>query len=175
MRELWEHATLSYNLPLTILMGLVLVYWLLCIVGLLGMDTIGDFFDGSPSGPAPGAEDSSWLRADGMFPSMVRYLNAADVPLVVVLSFISLFLWGGSMLLNYYFNPSRSDWMASLLLIPNIPIALVLTRIATSPIGRMLRKINSHTIAELDGEGGYLINAKLPPARKRSSAARVSL
>ena len=40
MIEFLQECILPVNLPLTILMGLVLSYWLMVIVGVLGLDVI---------------------------------------------------------------------------------------------------------------------------------------
>ena len=51
--ELWEQAILPYNLPFTILLGLVVVFWILTLLGAVGMDSLDVDLD-APEADASG-------------------------------------------------------------------------------------------------------------------------
>ncbi len=77
---------------------------------------------------------------NGLWPTCGRFLYLGQVPLMVVVSFIAVSVWMISMLSNYYFNGEsghRSAGVAVLLLIPNVLISLVITRIAAAPFRKL--------------------------------------
>jgi hypothetical protein len=82
------------------------------------------------------SESSGWLG------DVARFVNLGEVPLMVVLSVIALSLWMGSLLANHYFT-GHNPVLAIALLIPNLVVAIVVTRYVTMPLRpvfRMLRR-----------------------------------
>jgi len=163
MSELFEHALSPINLPLTILLAGVMGYWLLCLLGLLDIDFLDVSFgdgDGAVGGDGGGG-DGPVL---GVFQSALRFLNATDVPVMVVLTFLTVFLWGGSMLGNYYFNPDGSDLRAAVLIIPVLAVSLLLTRFATAPLRPLLRQMKNppgETVYSVVGRVGTVRTVEL--------------
>lgn len=178
MLELWEHATLPYNLPLTLLLGVILVYWVLCICGLFGIDMLDGLFgcEGDVSDATP---------PSGVLQSVLRYLNATEVPLIMVLSLLSLYLWTIAVIGNFFLNPGQSELLAGILIFPNLVVSLILVKVTTKPLAPLMRKMKAHTLThidlkgrtgkirtgdinekfgqvQLDGDSDYLINAHLP-------------
>lgn len=133
MTDLIREALSACNLPLTMVLGAALFYWLLVIFGLVdleaeggGDDTVGDH------APATGG---AWTTAG-------NWLGFRNVPLAIWGSFLILFVWVGAVILNYYFNgqPGNRDVLVAWgLLIPNMLVSLVLVRLVTWPIGRLFR------------------------------------
>lgn len=178
MLELWQHATLPYNLPLTLVLGVILAYWVMCICGLFGIDMLDGLFgcEGDAGDITP---------PSGMLQSVLRYLNATDVPLIVVLSLLTLYLWTIAIIGNFFLNPGQSEILAGILIFPNLLVSLILVKITTKPLAPLMRKMKAHTLThidlkgrtgkvrtgeinekfgqvQLDGDSDYLINAHLP-------------
>jgi hypothetical protein len=182
MAELWELMLLSYNLPLTILLGAVFLYWIVSLLGGLDFDFLDGLMDaGEDSADGRGGDD----HHDGVFQSAMRFLNATDVPVMVVLSFLVLFLWATCLLGNYFFNPGHSDVLGALIAIPALIASLLLVKVVTKPLAPAFRKLRGHTPAmrattgregsvrskelddrsgqvELDGDDSILLNARIP-------------
>ncbi|RYD19391.1 MAG: DUF1449 family protein [Verrucomicrobiaceae bacterium] len=137
VKELWEQAILPYNLPFTILLGLVVVYWLLTLLGAIGFDSLDadldghvhDMHDGGHLGDLPAA--------------MLRVVNAGSVPLTVVLSVLILAMWIVSILLNYYFNPGHSLLIAGGFFLVAFILSLLATKIITQPLVPLMRKLKA--------------------------------
>ncbi|MDB4465561.1 hypothetical protein N9057_04675, partial [Akkermansiaceae bacterium] len=60
MKEIWEQATIGYNMPFTILLGLVLLFWIVSLFGIGDFDADLDVdvdleVDGGAEGQAEGA------------------------------------------------------------------------------------------------------------------------
>ncbi|MGV3774717.1 MAG: hypothetical protein ACO1QB_17590 [Verrucomicrobiales bacterium] len=163
MLEVITEAISGPTLPFTILLGLVLVYWLLVAVGLFHFDSdgadvgaghhlSGDLHvddGGSANMDADGShhDHSSHTTIEhgnhsGPFKGILNFLNIGEVPITVVISVLALMLWVCSMLLNHYLNPQHNDTRSLALLIPNLVISLVGTSIATRPFKKLFRALN---------------------------------
>ncbi|MCX6856111.1 MAG: DUF1449 family protein [Verrucomicrobia bacterium] len=140
MFELYQAATSSHQLLLTLLLILVVGYWALIIFGALDFDTdVPDDFnldadgDGIPDLPLAHGSSSTggaWLTAG-------RFLGFSQVPIVVWLSFMILYLWFGSLALNEWYNPTASAGQALLLFLPNLLVSLIVTKLTTIPVARL--------------------------------------
>jgi hypothetical protein len=144
MHEIFWESVNYVNLPFTVLLAVVMFYWLLVALGALdtdfGSDADGDFgahahLD-SHDGQAHGHSDAGW------FSGAFHFINLGDVPLMVVLSVLALCLWTGSLIANYYFTDHQA-LLALAFLVPNLIVSLVVTRYLTlplRPVFRMLRR-----------------------------------
>ena len=127
--ELWKQAVLPYNLPFTILLGLVVVFWILTLIGAVGTDVLD-------VNPGDGPADLGDVPA-----AMLRMVNAGFVPLTVVLSILILMMWIGAVCLNYYFNPDQSWLLAGGFLGASFILAIVATKILTQPLVPLMRRL----------------------------------
>ena len=134
MKELWEVAIQPHNLPLTCVVGLFMLYWVVCILGVFGLDTLDLDLDGDLDADVDSAGSSPLVAA-------LRFVNATDVPLMAVLSFLSIFMWVITMMGNYYLNPGLNDWVIMVIFGASFIIGVVLTRVATAPLVPIFRKM----------------------------------
>jgi hypothetical protein len=134
--ELFQEALSLHNLPLTAMLGMVVFYWLLVMVGALDFDL--DFFDGGADAPDLSVHSSGGTLGGAML-TAGRVFGFTQVPIAVWGSFFALFLWVFGLILNYRFNgePGNRDLAtAALLLVPNGLVSLVLTKIVTLPVAK---------------------------------------
>ena len=118
------------TLPFSILLLIVLFYWLTVIAGLL--DT--DFMDVE-------------LDVDGdvelsLGESLLAFINVGDVPLMIIISILSIFLWSFSIVSNEVFHVSSSFVLGSVSLIGNLILSVLLTKYCTRPLVKVFRKLN---------------------------------
>ena len=138
MIELFNEAVALYNLPASLLLVLVMFYWLTVVFGLADSDTEPLDIDGD------GIADVG-ANSHGFWPTCGRFLHLGQVPLMVVGSFFAISLWVLSVLGNYFLNGQPGDrdlWRALLLLAPNFIISLVFTRIAVSPFRKLFNAMD---------------------------------
>ncbi len=143
MPELLQEAIGIHNLPVTVLLGIMLVYWLLVILGAADADLDAPDLDSEASHGSDNA---------GLWHSFHRLLHLGEVPLMIVLSVLALFMWIFSVTANYIFNGApgdRSATIALLYLVPNFFVSLLLTRIVLSPLSGLIRKMQT---TETEGE-----------------------
>lgn len=122
------------NILATTLLGLVVLYWLLVIFGAIGIDAfdIDTDFDG----------EGDLELADGILGTMFAFFHVGQVPLMLVVSFFSLFFWFAMVCCNHYLNPEFELWTTAMLIFPCGGVSLALTKICVMPIARLLRSDN---------------------------------
>ena len=137
MKEIWEQALLPYNLPLTILLGLVFLFWIFSLIGLGDADAEVKV-DGSID-----ADGDADVDADGVFGFLMRLVNAQDVPVMLVLSLLTLFMWAVAISSNYYFNPGQSSGLAFVFLFGNFILSVFMEKLATQPLRPFFHSIKN--------------------------------
>lgn len=131
MKEIWEQAILAHNLPLTILLGLVIIFWLLAVLGTVDIDALDVDFDTDIDGDL----DSDVSPHDiGFLGGLMKFVNATDVPVMMVLSLLTLFMWVIAILSNSAFNPNQSGFIAGGLIIGNLIVSCIIVKFITKPL-----------------------------------------
>lgn len=128
MLELLAEALRPINLAFTILLGFVALYWVMVSLGALGLDLVGD-------SDLDGDVDGSWLA------SVLGFINIGEVPVTIVLSFLTLFAWVLSILTNYYLT-AGSLLLGLAAIIPIVFVSAVATRYCTMPFKSLIRAMN---------------------------------
>jgi magnesium-transporting ATPase (P-type) len=149
VKELWEQAILPYNLPVTILLGLVVVFWILTLVGAVSADADLD----------SGVEDANLGDLPG---AMLRIVNAGYVPLTVVLTILILMMWISTLLLNYYFNPAGSLLIALGFFVSAFVLGVIATKVITQPLVPFMRRLKeAENAPPVIGEVGVVRSIRL--------------
>ncbi len=170
MMEVLSESVRLVNLPFTVLLGFVILYWVIMGIGLIDFDTGADAEVGVDVGADADAEVALDGNADahldvdgdgdmdvdgdgdadahagghaepGWFTPVLQFLNVGQVPMMVVLSIMTLAAWTISMALNYYW---RSGTVALLLafLGVNLVLTCVVTHFATRPFKSLFKALN---------------------------------
>jgi hypothetical protein len=129
MSELFHTALTGLNIVPTVLLGLVVVYWLTVILGALDLD----FLDFDADGP----ED-----APGFLNGLLAFINAANLPFMVVFSILVLFFWILVMLMHFLPFPP-GGWVNAILYIPALAVSMVFTKLVTTPFKGLLDNMNT--------------------------------
>ena len=146
VKELWEQAILSYNLPLTILLGLMVLLWLLTMLGAVGMDALDFDFDADVDG------DIGDVPA-----AMLRVVNAGLIPVTIVLSILILLMWISAMILNFYLNPGHSWLLALGFFVASFILGVIGTKILTQPLVPLMKRLkDTETVAPVIGQIGVV-------------------
>jgi hypothetical protein len=144
--ELLQASFSPHQLLLTILLGLVVCYWLMVIAGVLDVES--DVADGFGDGHSD-VHSGHHVDTGGVWISTGRFIGFSKVPLVVWTSFMTLFMWFFSLVLNEYWNPEVSLSRAVVLLLPNALASVIITKIVTIPIAKLFTAM---TDADKEGE-----------------------
>ncbi len=164
MIEFFEECISPVNLPATTLMLMILLYWLMVMVGVFGMDSFdfdmdvnpdvgldADFgldadpgvdvhagIDGAPATSLAGG--SSTTGNDGFLRTVFEFFYLGEVPIVIIGTFFVLFFWIATFVTNHWYNPDQKLWISLAWLVPNILISLVLTRFTMIPFAIIFKK-----------------------------------
>lgn len=147
MKELWEQATQFYNLPLTVGLIIFCSYWIISSIGIFDFDTEVDLDIDT---------DTDIDLNPGAFSSIMNFVNAADVPLMLVLTILNIFTWTISMISNEMWNPQHSLAIAGMMFAGNLILSILITRIVTKPLAPLFKalKTDSEAAEPLIGQEG---------------------
>lgn len=137
MKELIDAAFAVVNLPFTILLGLVMVYWIIVIIGVLDLDFFNIDVEADADVPVSG---------DALITAL-SFLNVGHVPFMIVFSILAFCLWVGSVLANYYLNPSYSIITALVIFMFNMIGAVFITKLITTPLKKFFQGLNQEAKA----------------------------
>lgn len=158
--------TVNYvNFPVTMLLVGMLLYWLMVIAGVVGMDGIdfgldldadvdvgldldpgidvdtdlgGGSIDGAPQTSL--GSGSSTTGSDSALRTMFEYFYLGEIPIVIVGSFFVFYLWMATIVTNHYTNPNQSFLIAAAWFLPNVLVSLILLRYSMMPVAVLFRK-----------------------------------
>jgi len=170
MNEIFQESIRLINFPFTVLLGLLALYWLGVIFGVLEVDLL-DF----------GLDLDADAEAPGMFGRLFLFLGAVDTPIFVVFSVLGLCMWTFSMIANHYFNPNDSLMLGLLFLIPNLSLGLILTRHLVLPFHSLFRAMSHDEEAKVELIGKICVvisgevTAEFGQAEIRISASPITI
>jgi len=140
MSELIDNALLTVNFPYTVLLLLILAYWIVVILGVLDIDA----FDLDLGTDADLGGD---MGGAGGF-SMLAFLNVNAVPLMLYVSIVILSMWVISVQVNQLLEPwlGRDNvWLATVLAVPNLIFSLLVAKFLVIPAKRFARRSAQRT------------------------------
>lgn len=153
------------NIVFTALLGLVVIYWITVIIGAVDMDSLD--MDLSPDvdadvdldlevDPSIDMDADADIEVDadadadigagggggsvGVLGSTLIFVNAHYVPLSIVLSIFILCLWSLTMMTTLHLNPEFSGLRAIILFVINWIISILVTKVVTTPLAKLLAK-----------------------------------
>jgi hypothetical protein len=168
MNELLHFAFAPVNIPFTLLLMLVLLYWVTVIVGMLDL---GSFHLHHDLHVDKGVNVEVDLQA-GWWGVVLAFFNVGSVPFVILLSFTALFLWVGAILGNYYLGGPA--WVSLLLFVPNLLVSLLLTKLITTPLKWIFRE-DPHEVERNQQVIGRTCTVLLPANDKKIGQAEVPI
>lgn len=152
MLELLNESLRLVNLPFTFLVIVVVIYWLLMILGVVGIDSL-DADSGGLDLDADadvdmdlevgGDGDTVAAPAHGIMAGALSFVNADRVPLAIVLSFFFVFLWIGMILGNHFVNPGKSILLGIVIFVPVYVGAVLATKVVTLPFVKFFGHLKS--------------------------------
>jgi len=90
--------------------------------------------------------------------SLLNFVNATDVPVMLFLAILNLFMWIISILSNSWFNPSGNMNIVAGLLIVNFIISIFIAKYLTKPLAPLFNSIKNDVEAAepLIGQSGIV-------------------
>ena len=169
MWEVCQAAVAAVNLPYTVFLGLILLYWLTVIVGALDLDLFN--VDLEADVDADVDVDAPGLGGVGL--AALRFFHVGDMPLMLLLSFFALSLWVLSLLSNDYLR-NQSLLVAGLLCMPNVFASLFVTKVVTLPFRALFKTLRHERRAapEIVGLACVVKTSKVDASMGQAEMAR---
>ena len=131
MKELWIQAIEIYNLPLTIGLIFFCAYWLISSIGVLDFDTDLDL------------DIDADISGGGVFSSILVFVNATEVPTMLMLTLLNASMWAISMISNDLLNPSDSLGVAAGLFVTNFIVSVFIVKFISKPLAPLFKAIKN--------------------------------
>jgi len=171
MNELIQVAFSPMNVVYTLLLVLVVFYWLMIIIGAMDFGSFDIDFDLEVDMDVEVDVDAEISPSGvGGIAGILQFFNFGKLPFMVIMSFVILSCWTGSILGNYYFGKGSFLFMMALI-IPNFLVGLFLAKIITKPLIPVFQKMDSG-IEPVDYVG-MLCKIVLPPTNKKMGQGEV--
>jgi len=174
MTELFRAAFHPGNLIYTILLMVVLVYWITVFIGLLDLDFMDVEVDSEvdldmDTEVDVDADAYTEIEGGGWLIKGMSFFNLGKVPFMVFFSFLALTLWSLAMFAFDRFGEGI-PWIGLFILLPNFFLSLFITKGLTWPFLPIFRSLNreASSYKDLVGKVAVLRMEALP--QKRSQA-----
>lgn len=164
------------NAVMTVIVGILFIYWLFVFIGGIGLDDLDlgfDFDFDVPEVDAPDADVDTDVDADiddisaesvekspGFFIRFLTFLNVGKVPFMLIFSTLKFFTWIGSLITTRFVDVEPWGAWSLLILIPLIIVAIFLTKLATAPLAKFFKAIGYKGEEAIDflGRSGKMIS-----------------
>jgi hypothetical protein len=126
----------AVNLPATVLLLLVTLYWLMVIFGAFDLGALDFDLGWEPVSPTDGVPDIAGAAAGagGLFKAVLGFFYLGRVPTIALLSVFALIFWLGTVLINQWINPTADVLRGILSWAPVALGSLLLTRLVFWPL-----------------------------------------
>ena len=187
MTELFREAIAAPNLFYTLLLGMVIFYWLTVIIGVLDFDFLNVDLDIDTDIDLDVDVDvdvdvDAEIDVDtgvdingggpGFFIQSATFFNIGSVPFMVFISVLILSMWASSILTNYHFGNSY-PWFFFAFLIPNLLGSLFITKIITTPLKAFHKGVNQEAISK-KGLVGKICKVTLMASSDKNGQAEIN-
>ena len=146
MNELIQQSFAWYNLPFTVLLILVVLYWLLAILGTIDLDLFEFDFDADMDADLDVDLDADGFdgaggSGSGFFRGLAQFFDLGTIPLTLLASLGVLFGWMISVTINYYLLPGIGLFLGVCVMFGSMFSGLILTKLILMPFRPMLKKL----------------------------------
>lgn len=165
--QLWHASVHISNLFSSLLLLLVVLYWVVVLCGVLDVDTLDLDMD-LDAGDADGVETG----VSGGNEGLLEYLNLRKVPLSIVVSIFAISLWLLGVLANHYLHNTSSTLLGLIVFVPNVLISAHIAKFVTMPLIPLFRSMNAD-IAEVRDMAGTRVRITSSKADAKFGQAEV--
>ncbi|NLL06747.1 MAG: DUF1449 family protein [Clostridiaceae bacterium] len=147
MLELFKLSITGINIIPSVLLGIIVLYWLSVIIGAIDIDLFDFDLDLDLDLDIPEGEVIT-----SPFHGFLAFLNVGEIPFMIVLSVFCLSLWTISMIIAVL--PIVSEGLINaILIIPNIIVSLFITKAVTHPLKGLFKGVMRDVESDIKIEG----------------------
>ncbi|MDL2305264.1 DUF1449 family protein [Bacteroides sp. OttesenSCG-928-D19] len=157
------------NAVMTVIMGVLVLYWLFALLSGAGMDDLdlGLNFDVDTDADIDvdtdvdtDADADTDADEPGFFVKFFNFLNIGRVPFMLVLTTLKFFTWIGTLITTKFIEVTTWGAWSLLILLPLFFIAIFFTRWTTNPLVKLFKEIGYRGEEEIDflGRTGKMLS-----------------
>jgi hypothetical protein len=163
------------NAVMTVIMGILAVYWLFTFVLGVGLDDLDlgiDFDVDTPDVDVPGVDAEAQVetvdeehevapeRSPGFFIRFLQFVNIGRVPFMLVITTLKFIMWIGTLITTSIVSVVSWGLYSLLILIPIGVAGIFLTKFATNPMVKFFKEIGYKGEEEIDflGRSGKMMS-----------------
>jgi len=161
------------NAVMTVIMGVLAVFWLFTFLSGAGFDALDidlDFdadvdvdadVDIDSDVDADGDSDVSSENEPGFFMKFLNFMNIGKVPFMLILSTLKFFMWVITLFTTSVINVTGWGLWSLLILIPVGIVGLFFTKLTTNPMVKFFKEIGYKGEEEIDflGRSGKMLSS----------------
>lgn len=175
---------LMHPLPngvMTVIMGVLFVYWIFVFVGGAGFDDLdlgididadvdvdvdidadvdADAYAGTEVDSSDADGDAHIDKEPGFFIKFLNFMNVGKVPFMLILSAFKFFIWIGSLITTSLVNVAGWGLWSLLILLPLAFVSLFFTKLSTNPMVKIFKELGYKGEEEIDfmGRSGKMLS-----------------
>jgi len=139
------------NLPATLLLILVMIYWFTVIAGVMDLSTLDMDL------PDVDLESGDVGAGSGGVDAFLEYFNIRYVPVSIMVSLFALSFWVISMIANSILNPAGFGLFGLVIFLVNIPVSAHIAKFAGAPLIPLFKNMRSQSSAKRDLIGSRVV------------------
>lgn len=148
--ELWQASFHPVNLPGTILLLLVVVYW---VTILLGVMDLSSFDVDLPDLDADLEVDVAHPQVD----AFLEYFNVRHIPVTIMLTFFALSFWFVGVVANHLIHNTSSLLLGAAIFAGNLVVSSHVAKFVTLPMVPLFKSLRKYESSKKDLVGARVI------------------
>jgi len=150
--ELYQNAFHVVNLPATLLLILVLLYWLTVIAGVMDLSSLD--IDVELPDVDVDAPDASGMAG---FEGLLEYFNIRYVPISIFVSLFAVSLWAVGMIANSIVNPLNSGLIGLGIFAGNVVVSAHVAKFISLPFVPLFKSIRNQASSKKELVGSRVV------------------
>ncbi len=150
MAEILQEAFSTVNVGLTVLLIVIILYWISVILGVLDVEMFDFDIDADIDVDIDADVD---IAGGGFMHSVMEFFYFGEVPIMFLVSILILNMWVISMISNHCLNQSGSMLIALLLFAGNFLLSAFITKLIATPVKKLYAGMNEDCNAPRDVVG----------------------
>ena len=142
MSEILDYAMRMHIFPFSALLVLMILFWLTVIIGAADINLFD--FDLDVDADVDMDLDVNSESDPSFFRSLADFLNLAEVPFMVLLTFFVLFSWAGLVYVESLVNTSGEGVVQWISYVPILLGALLVSKYVSTPFGKVVKVLNNN-------------------------------
>lgn len=178
--DIIELSTSAANFIPTLLLLVMVLYWLTVLLGALDINSFDFDLDVDADveidvdADADADHSAEGSNSDGsFFNGVLTFFNIGKIPFMILMTFVAFPLWAISIIANALFG-NETLLISLLLLIPNLVVSLLIAKIMTTPFVRIFASLKEKERSREDLVGS-ICSLRLPCTDTAAGQAEINI